>query len=165
MTVDPHTEFESTQLRRETRTELQSGIAFAHPAEPARDRRPYSGQGSDVESLVCVAVQVVEVERCNFRQVVVGQFEMPDLCSDDRLYCGRERGVPHSERLVVPERARLLFCGECTMRKVQRQDEVGLLDYLLPIQIEVREVLLERVLIGSGAVEVPMFEIRVAGGL
>ena len=48
--------------------------------------------------------------------------------------------------LVVVEVARLLLVGEGVAAQVHRQHEVGLLDDLLAVQVEVREVQQQRVL-------------------
>ena len=88
-------------------------------------------------------------------EVVVGELEVPDLGGDHRLRAGRQRRVAHRERLVVGEVARLLLVGERVAAAVQREHEVGLLDDLLAVELEVREVQQQRVLVGRGALEVP----------
>ena len=58
-------------------------------------------------------------------------------------------------RLVVGEVARLLLVAEGVTAQMQRQHEVGLLDDLLAIQVEVGEVQQQRILLGRGGVESP----------
>ena len=57
--------------------------------------------------------------------------------------------------LVVGEVARLLLVGERVAEDVQREHEVGLLDDLLAVEVEVGEVQEQRVLLGLGVLEVP----------
>jgi hypothetical protein len=116
-----------------------------------------------VEALVGVLVQVVQVERRRFGQVVGGELELSHLSGDDRLRGRGERRVAHRERLLVRERARLLPRGERLVREVQRQHEIRLLHDLLAVQIEVREVVMERVPLRPCRREVPAREIGPAG--
>ena len=85
-------------------------------------------------------LQVVEVHENGSAQVVVGELEVSHLGGDDRLGARRERGVAQGPRLVVGEVARLLVVGERVAAQVERKDEVGLLDDLLAIELEVREM-------------------------
>ena len=64
---------------------------------------------------------------------------MADLGGDHRLRAGRQRRIAHGERLVVGEVARLLLVGEGVAAEVQREHEVGLLDDLLAVEVEVRD--------------------------
>ena len=74
---------------------------------------------------------------------------MADLGRDDRLGARRQRGVADGQLLVVGEVARLLLVGEGVAAQMQREHEVGLLDDLLAVQVEVREVQQQRVLLGA----------------
>jgi hypothetical protein len=81
---------------------------------------------------------------------------MPGLDGDDGLGARRQRRVAHGARLVVREVPRLLLRGERVAPQVEREHEVGLLDHLLAIELEVREVQQQRVLVVGGALEVPL---------
>src|SRR5215208_2319355 len=80
---------------------------------------------------------------------------MTHLGRDDRLRACRERGVANRERLVVREVPRLRLRVERIAADVQREHEIGLLDDLLPVEVEVREVEQERMLVTFGRLEVP----------
>jgi len=80
---------------------------------------------------------------------------VPHFSGDHRLGTGRQRRVPHGERLVVREVASLLVVGEGVASQMHGEHEVGLVDHLLAIEVEVREVEQERVLVGRGGAEVP----------
>ena len=86
-----------------------------------------------------------QVHQRGLAEVVVGELEVADLGGDDRLRARRQRRVAHGERLVVGEVARLLLGGERVAAQVHRQHEVGLLDHLLAVEVEVREVQQQRV--------------------
>jgi hypothetical protein len=78
-----------------------------------------------------------------------------DLDRDHGLRAGREGGVADGQGLVVGEVAGLDLGAEGVAAQVQRQHEVRLLDDLLAVQVEVGEVQEQRVLVGSGAREIP----------
>ena len=80
---------------------------------------------------------------------------MPDLGCDHRLRAGRQRRVANGQRLVVGEVARLLLVGERVAAPVQREHEVGLLDDLLAVEVEVREVQEQRVLVAAPCARSP----------
>src|SRR4051812_34596103 len=80
---------------------------------------------------------------------------MTELGRDYGLCARRERRVSDGEGLVIGEVAGLLLLAERVAAPVQRENEVGLLDDLHAIEIEVREVEQERVLVGFRAVKVP----------
>ncbi len=86
---------------------------------------------------------------------------MADLRGHDRLRPRRQRRVPHRDLLVVREVAGLLLRGEGDAPEVHGQHEVSLLHHLLAVQVEVREVQQQRVLIGSRRGEVPARVVRV----
>ena len=90
---------------------------------------------------------------------------MPDLRGHHRLRARRERRVAHREPLVVGEVPGLLLGAEGLAAELHREYEVGLLDHLLSVEIEVGKVEEERVLIGPGVLEVPDLVVRVAVGL
>ena len=92
--------------------------------------------------------EVVEIDERRLGEVVVGELEMPDLRGDHRLRAGRERRVAHGQRLVVGEVPRLLLVAESIAARMQRQHEIGLLDDLLAVELEVGEVHEQRVLVG-----------------
>jgi len=100
-----------------------------------------------VKPVLHVVMQVVEVYERSFPQVIVGEVELAHLGGQDGLRGGRQRGVAHSQRLVVREVARLLLWRECVAAQVHREDEISLLDDLLAIEVKVREVQEQGVLI------------------
>ena len=81
---------------------------------------------------------------------------MADLGRDHRLRTRRERRVSDREGFVVGEVAGLLLVTEGIAAPVQGENEVGLLDDLLAVEVEVRKVKQERVLVWLGVVEVPV---------
>ena len=123
----------------------------AHAAEAGDGRDPGAGERRDVQAVAGVVLEVVEVHQRRLAEVVVGELEVADLGRDHRLRARRERRVAHGQRLVVGEVARLLLVGEGVAAQVQREHEVGLLDDLLAVEVEVREVQQQRVLVGLGA--------------
>ena len=125
------------------------------PPKPATAHDPGAGERGDVEAVAGVVLEVVEVDQGGFAEVVVGQLEVADLGRDHRLGAGRERGIADRQRLVVGEVAGLLLVAEGVAAQVQREHEVGLLDDLLAVEVEVGEVQEQRVLLGSGVREVP----------
>jgi hypothetical protein len=74
----------------------------------------------------------------------------------DRLRAGAERGVAHGDLLVVLEGPALVLDAERRAAQVQREQQVGLLDDLAPVDLEVREVQHQRVLGAVGPLEVPL---------
>ena len=128
---------------------------IAHAAETGHRDDPGARQRGDVESIARVVLEIVEIDEAGLAEIVVGELEVPDLRRDDRLGAGRERGVADSQRLVVGKVAGLAFLAECVAAQVQGQDEVGLLDHLLAVQVEVGKVQEQRVLLGRGVHEVP----------
>ena len=93
-------------------------------------------------------------------EVVVGELDVADLRGDDGLGAGGQRGVAHGQRLVVGEVAALLLRGERIGAQGHRQHEVGLLDDLAAVELEVGDVQQQRIVLGRRGVEV---ERRVAG--
>ncbi len=100
-------------------------------------------------------MEVAEVQEGGFAEVIVRQFEVSDLGRDHRLDERRQRGVADRQGLVVLEVARLGLRRERVTPQVQRQHQIGLLDDLLAIEVEVVKVHHQRVLIGVRAPEVP----------
>jgi len=99
--------------------------------------------------------QVVQVHERRFGQVVIGEIELAYFSGEDGLYGCRQRGVAHGQRLVVREVARLLLCRERVAAHEHRENEVRLLDHLLAIEVKVRKVQKQGMLVRSGASEVP----------
>ena len=81
--------------------------------------------------------------------------ELAHLGGQHGLRGSRQRGVAHGQRLIVREVARFLLWRERVAVQLHRQDEVGLFDYLLTIEVKVVEVQEQRVLIRRGGSEVP----------
>ena len=125
---------------RQPRREAQPALVVAHPAEPVHDGAPRAGQRRDVQPVLRVVVEVGDVDQRRLGEVVVGQLEVADLGRHHRLRAGRERRVAHGDRLVVGEVARLLVGRERVAAELHRQHEVGLLDDLAAIEVEVGEV-------------------------
>ncbi len=138
----------------------------AHATETAHEGEPSAGEGGDVHTVARVVLEVAQIHERGLEQVGVGEVEMPHLCRDDGLRARRQRRVAHGQALVVVERARLLLLREAVPHPVQCEDEVGLLDDLLAVQIEVRVVHEQRVGVGLGALgKIPHFSIRRPGEL
>ena len=81
-----------------------------------------------------VVVEVAQVHERGFRQVVVGQVEVPDLGRHHGLDARGQRRVAHRQALVVLEVASLLLGSERIATQVERQHEVRLLDHLPAVQ-------------------------------
>ena len=120
----------------------------AHAAE-ARDRGdPGARQRGHVDAVAGVVLEVVEVHQRRLGHVVEGEVEVADLGGDHRLRARRQRRVAHGQRLVVGEVARLLLGGEGIAAQIQRQHQVGLLDHLLAVEVEVGVVQEEGIGVG-----------------
>ena len=74
---------------------------------------------------------------------------------DHGLGARRQRGVAYCERFVVLEVAQLLLTGEGVTADEQGQHQVGLLDDLLAVQIEVGVMQEQVVVVGRRVLEVP----------
>ena len=135
--------------------EGQGAVVVAHAAEAGDGDDPGARQRGDVQPVAGVVLEVLEIDQGGFGEVVVGQLEVPDLGRDDRLGAGRQRGVAHGQRLVVGEVAGLLLGAEGVSAQVQGEHEVGLLDHLLAIEVEVGEVQQQRVLLGARCARSP----------
>ena len=120
----------------------------AHAAEAGDRGDPGAGERGDVQAVHGVVLQVVQVHQRGLAEVVVRELEVPDLGGDHRLRAGRQRRVSDGQRLVVGEVAGLLLVGEGVAARMEREHEVGLLDDLLAVQIEVGIVEQQRVLRG-----------------
>ena len=140
---------------RQPRGEAQPVGIAAHAAEPGDDRGPRARHRRDVQAVVGVARQVVEIDERRLGQVVVGQVEVADLGRQHRLGAGRQRRVPHRERLVVGEVARLLLGGERVAAQVHAPAPGRPAYHLLAVQVEVGEVQQQRVVLRRGVLEVP----------
>src|SRR6266487_1942264 len=102
-----------------------------------------------------VMLQVVEIHERSIGKVVVGEVELTHLGSEDGLCACRQRGGAHSQRLVVREVARLLLRRESLTAQMHRKNEIGMLEDLLAIEVKVRGMQEQRVLVRSGASEIP----------
>ena len=103
----------------------------------------------------CVVLKIVEIHQRRLREVVVGEIQMADLRRKHRLGASRQRGVANGQSFVVLEVASLLLIGERVAAQVHRQDQIGLLDDLLAVELEVREVQKQRIALGRGGLEIP----------
>ena len=153
--AEDEAEGEALEPGRQARREAELAAVVAHAAEAGDRGDPGAGERGDVEAVARVVLEVVQVHQRGLAEVVVGELEVADLGRDDRLRAGRERRVADGERLVVGEVARLLLVGERVAADVQREHEVGLLDDLLAVEVEVGEVQEQRVLVGRRVLEVP----------
>ena len=127
-----------------------------HPAEAGDGHRPRARGSGDVDPVVHVVVEVADVREGRLGPVVERQVQVSHLGRDDRLGGGGQRRVPHRAGLVVGEVACLLLWGEGVTSQVHGQDEVGLLDHLLAIELEVRVVQQQRVVLRRRPLEVPL---------
>jgi hypothetical protein len=113
-----------------------------------------------VEAVGGVVLHVPQVHERGFGQVVVGEIQLADLGRHHRLDARRQRGVAHGERLVVGEVGRLLLGGERLGAQVHGQVQVRLLDDLLAVQLEVRVVQQQRIVLLGGVLEIIRFITR-----
>ncbi len=158
-------EGEPVQPLGQARREPQPLAVAAHPAEARHQRHPGTGQRGDVQPVAGVVLQVLQIHQGRLGGVGVGEVEMARLGGDDGLAAGRQGGVPDGERLVVGEVAGDLVRAvgarpavpllEEVAAGVHGQHQVGLLDDLLAVEVEVGEVQQQRVLVGARAGEVP----------
>src|SRR5439155_27039600 len=162
---EKETEGEAFETLREAGSERELAVVVAHAAEPGDGGDPGAGQGGDVNAVARVVLEVMEIHERGLSEVVVGELEVPDLRCDYRLRAGRERGVADGQGLVVGEISGLFLIGEGVATPVQREHEVGLLENLLAVEVEVGEVQEQWVLIRPGIGEVPDLVVREALGL
>src|ERR1017187_5500644 len=80
---------------------------------------------------------------------------MSGLGRQHSLGARRQRGVAYGPRLVVGEVPRLLLGGERVPAQVHGEHQVRLLDHLLPVQLEVREMQQQGVLAEWSPGEIP----------
>ena len=165
--LDPDPPVLVPEAENETRESVRQPRRQGQPVLIVADTReaPTAAITAPASEAMCSPSRVLCSRSCRSssaasREVVVGEFEMPDLGGDHRLRAGRQRRVAHRDRLVVREVARLLLEREGVAPQVHRQHEVGLLDDLLAVEVEVREVEQQRVLVGRRRLEVP---VRVLG--
>ena len=156
---------EPGQVVGEARGEAQPSVAGAQAREAPDQARPTAGQRGEVQAAGTVVVAVLEVEQRRLGEVVVGQLDVAHLGGDHRLDGSRQGRVPDRVLLVVLEVAQLLVVGERVAPQVHRQHEVGLLDHLLAVEVEVREGLEQGVVGGGHGVEVPRLVVGEALGL
>ena len=122
------------------RIEAELAVGITQPAEARDERHPCTGERSYVQAVAGVVMDVVQVDKGRFVGIVVRQLEMTDLGTDDRLHVRRQRRVAHGSRLVVVDVAGLVRVAEAVPERAHRELEVGLLDDLAAIQLEVRHV-------------------------
>ena len=155
-TTPAQREAEPADSGRQLRSEAELPAVVAHPAEAGDQRDPRAGQRRDVQPVPRVVLEIVQVHQRGLGEVVVREFQVAGLGGEDGLGARRQRRVAHRQRLVVGEGARLVLGGERVAAPVHREDQVGLLDHLLAVDVEVRRVQQERVPVGLRArLEVP----------
>ncbi len=118
-----------------------------------------------MQPVTTVVVQVVQVTERRLGPVVVGQVQLPHLGGDHSLGGGGQRGVPDRARLVVGEVASLVLSAEGIAPQVHGQHQVGLLDDLLAVDLEVGKVQEQRVRRARRPLEVPLRVVGEARGL
>ena len=99
--------------------------------------------------------RIADVGERGLHDVLVRQVRQPHLRGDDRLAARRQRRVADGDLLVVGEVAQLLLVGERVAAQEQREHEVGLLDHLLAVELQVRVVRVQRIVLLGRAREVP----------
>ncbi len=112
-----------------------------------------------MQAVVGVQLEIVKIHERGLGEVVIGTVDVAHLGRDDRLGGRCERRIAHRERLVVVEVAPLLFGRERITAQVQGEHQVGLLDDLLAVQLEIGMVQEERVVAGGRVGEIPAFVI------
>ena len=112
-----------------------------------------------------VVLEVLEIHEGRLGEVVIGQVEVAGLGRDDGLHACRQGRVADRDGLVVGEVASLLLGSEAVPARIEREDEVGLLDDLPAVQLEVGVVQQQRIAIWSRPREVPRFVIGECLGL
>lgn len=115
-----------------------------------------------MEAVAGVVLHVVEVHEGGLAQVVIGELHVTDLSGNDCLGARRQRGVTNGQCLVVGEVACFVLGAELLTAQVERQHEIGLLDHLLSVEVEVGEVQEQGVLLWRGGGEVPYLVAREA---
>src|SRR6266542_1853441 len=153
--AEADSEGETWKRRWQSGCEGELAVVVAHAAEAGDGGEPGACERGDVDAVAAVVLEVVKVDQRGFGEVVVGELEVTDFGGDHRLRGGGEGGVADGEGFVVGEVARLLLVGEGVAAPVQREDEVGLLDDLFAVELEVGEVQEQRVALGGGGGEVP----------
>jgi len=143
---------------------MSSGRRGVKQGTPARSRSPVNPATSVIHTPAMAArcspsrvlcSKIVEVNPGEFAQIVVGQVQVTGFGGHDGLARRRQRRVPYRQRLVVGEVTCLLAVGERVRPQLHGEDQVGLLDHLFAVQVEVGEVQQQRVLVRGRADEVP----------
>jgi hypothetical protein len=128
---------------------------LAEAAEPGDQRRPDAGERGDVDPVGAVVLEVPQIHLGGLVDIVVGELQLADLGGGHRLDGGRQRRVTYRPPLVVVDVARLVLVVEAVAEPVLGQQQVGLLDHLAAVQVEVGRVQQQRVLV-AGGLEVPL---------
>jgi hypothetical protein len=118
-----------------------------------------------VQAVRGVVLGVADVGQRGLHDVLVREVGQPHLRGQDRLAARRQRRVADGDRLVVGEVAQLLLVGEGVAAQEQREHEVGLLDHLLAVELQVGEERVQGVPVLGGAGEVPAWLVEEAGAL
>ena len=128
--AEQEVEGEPSQCLWQPWREAEQAVLQAQAAGPRDERRPGPRQRGQVETVPHLCARSCRSRNAPL-QGVVGELEL------------------------LPRVARLLLWGERVATQVHREDEVGLLDDLLVIEVEVWEVQEQGVLVRRGVSEVP----------
>jgi hypothetical protein len=153
--AEPHVEGQPRDAVRQARAEGQRVLHVPHAAESGHERYPRPGQRGHMHAVAGIALHVPQVHERRLGEVFMGQLELPDLRRDHRLRARRQRRVAYGQRLVIGEVTLLLFGGKRIAAHLYGQHKIGLLDDLLPVQVEVGVVQEQRVVLLRGVLEVP----------
>src|SRR5438067_11790954 len=112
-----------------------------------------------------IVLQVLQVQQGSLDEIVVRKVQVANFRGDDGLGPVRQRRITHGQTLVIRKVASLLLGAEGVATKVHREHQVGLLDDLSSIQLEIRRVKQQRILIWWSRGEVPLLVVGEAFGL
>ena len=107
-----------------------------------------------------VACHVAQVHQQRVLEVLQSLAFPADLRGDDALHARRQGRVAGGARVVIVEVAALLLLGELVAEQEHRQHDVGLLEYLVPVDHQRMVVQQQRELLRRRSVQVPRLAVQ-----
>lgn len=140
----------------EPRCKLEAAAVLPSTSEAVDHRQPATGQGGEMQAIAGVVSRVVVIEQHGLGEVVVGELHVADLGGEDRLRTGGQGRVADRQRLVVSEVRELLPLREGVTAQGHCQHDIGLLDHLATVELDVGHMQEQRVVLRRRGVEVEL---------